>query len=74
MTKEESDARFRDVLNTKQLCARRPFLNEGTLRYQRSAGGGPPSFMVGGKVLYRLSEVDAWLEEQEASSRRGGAA
>lgn len=74
MTDDVSDTRFQDVLTTKELCERRPFLNAGTLRYQRSAGGGPPSFTVGKKVLYRLSDVDAWLDQQEAASRRGGAA
>lgn len=30
----------------------------------RSRTQGPPRFRVGGRVRYRLSEVEAWLEQQ----------
>nr|WP_257720753.1 helix-turn-helix domain-containing protein [Mycobacterium sp. JS623] len=39
-------------------------LSVGTLRYWRHIGsGGPPSIKLGRRVLYRRSEVDAWLKE-----------
>ncbi|MCX2934721.1 helix-turn-helix domain-containing protein [Mycobacterium sp. CVI_P3] len=34
-----------------------------TLRYWRHTGtAGPPSFKLGRRVLYRRSDVDAWLQ------------
>ncbi|OZE92770.1 hypothetical protein CH298_02775 [Rhodococcoides fascians] len=61
---------------TRQVHERWPFLAEGTLRFWRMQGGkqGPPSFMIGRKVLYRASEVEKWLAAQEAATVRGGAA
>lgn len=48
-------------------------LPEGTLRYYRQLGIGPASFKLTGKrVVYRRSEVDRWVAEQEATSGRGG--
>lgn len=48
-------------------------LPEGTLRYYRQRGIGPASFKLGGRrIMYRRSEVDRWIAEQEAASTRGG--
>lgn len=33
-------------------------------RKARSKTDGPPSFLVGGRPRYRLSEVEAWLESR----------
>ncbi|WP_264002360.1 helix-turn-helix domain-containing protein [Mycolicibacterium diernhoferi] len=39
-------------------------LSAGTLRSWRHTGsGGPPSVKLGGRVLYRRSDVEAWLRE-----------
>lgn len=46
----------------------------GTLRYYRSTNQGPASFTLGRRVVYRQSDVDRWIAEQEKSTRRGGAA
>lgn len=47
----------------------------GTLRYWRHCDQGPASFTLNRKkVVYRRSEVERWITEQEANSRRGGAA
>jgi predicted DNA-binding transcriptional regulator AlpA len=36
----------------------------GTLRYWRHGGtGGPPSFKLGRRVMYRRAEVEKWLGE-----------
>lgn len=43
-----------------------------TLRYWRHAGLGPASFTLGRRVVYRLSEVERWITEQEKATRRGG--
>jgi hypothetical protein len=44
----------------------------GTLRYWRHAGIGPASFTLGRRVVYRRSEVERWIAEQERTTRRGG--
>lgn len=35
-----------------------------TLRYWRHRGEGPASFRMGRRVMYRRSDVEAWVEEQ----------
>lgn len=35
-----------------------------TLRYWRHVGSGPRSFKVGRRVMYRKSDIEAWLSEQ----------
>lgn len=47
-------------------------INAGTLRYWRSTNQGPTSFALGKRVVYRRSEVERWIAEQEAATRRGG--
>lgn len=44
----------------------------GTLRYFRSTNQGPASFTLGRRVVYRRSEVERWITEQEQATRRGG--
>jgi hypothetical protein len=63
-----------DILTTKQVVQEYPQFNYGTLRYWRSANEGPPSFTLGprGRVVYRRSELEAWLAEVEQATRRGG--
>jgi excisionase family DNA binding protein len=38
-----------------------------TVRYWRATGTGPRSARVGGRVLYRASDVAAWVEAQFAA-------
>lgn len=40
-----------------------------TLRYWRHMGTGPESFKLGRRVMYRTSDVRAWIEEQYAAAR-----
>ncbi|WP_100466175.1 helix-turn-helix transcriptional regulator [Mycobacteroides abscessus] len=47
-------------------------IEAGTLRYWRSVNVGPPSFNIGRRVVYRRSEVERWIAEQETATRRGG--
>jgi Predicted site-specific integrase-resolvase len=39
-----------------------------TLANWRSAGSGPPFVKAGGRVLYKESDVYAWLDSRRASS------
>ena len=39
-----------------------------TLRYWRNRGVGPHSFRLGRRVVYRLSEVHDWFNDQEDDS------
>lgn len=42
-----------------------------TLSTWRRRNQGPPSFKRGKRILYRRSELEAWLRAKEASTRRG---
>jgi predicted DNA-binding transcriptional regulator AlpA len=39
-----------------------------TLRYYRHKGTGPKSFKLGGRVVYKVSDVEAWIQQQYAAS------
>jgi hypothetical protein len=45
-----------------------------TLRWYRATHQGPKSYIVAGRVVYDIADLDAWLDEQKAQSVRGGAA
>jgi predicted DNA-binding transcriptional regulator AlpA len=62
-----------ELLHTKQV-EQQYGINAGTLRFWRSTNQGPASFTLGrrGRVVYRRSEVERWLTEQETTTRRGG--
>jgi predicted DNA-binding transcriptional regulator AlpA len=41
-------------------------LSVGTLRWWRAVGkGGPESFKLGRRVMYRRADVEKWLEEAQ---------
>ncbi|MDX1878211.1 helix-turn-helix domain-containing protein [Mycolicibacterium sp. 141076] len=63
-----------DLLTTKQVCEQYPVFQPATMRFWRSANQGPASFTLGqrGRVVYRRSEIERWLAEQEQATRRGG--
>lgn len=63
-----------DLLTTKQVCEEYPAFNPGTMRYWRHNNEGPASFSLGrgGRVVYRRSEIERWIAEQEQATRRGG--
>lgn len=54
------------LLNTPEAAAiiRRP---PATLRYWRSIGEGPPSFRLGGSVVYDEGELFAWITTQKTA-------
>ncbi len=65
-----SDAQV-SLLTTSEVAAltRAP---EATVRYWRHLGTGPRSFKIGRRVVYRESDVMAWLEERMAADPSSG--
>ena len=52
-------------LLTLQEVAERYNIAENSLRYWRAQGTtGPKSARIGRRVMYRASDVEAWVEEQ----------
>lgn len=43
----------------------------GSLRAWRHMGKGPKSFKLGGRVTYRKSDLDAWIQAQYDESVTG---
>jgi predicted DNA-binding transcriptional regulator AlpA len=60
-------------MTTRQV-AEETGINPGTLRYWRATDQGPASFSLGRRVVYRRSEIERWITEQERATRRGGGA
>ena len=61
-----------DELLTAADVSARTTIPTGTLKAWRHYGGGPRSFKLGRRVLYRRADVDAWLAEQYAATGRSG--
>ncbi|WP_078900692.1 helix-turn-helix transcriptional regulator [Streptomyces sp. SBT349] len=45
-------------------------ISENTLYVWRHKRQGPPSFRMGGRVMYRVSVLDEWVAQQEAADSR----
>ena len=45
-------------------------LSPNTLYVWRHRRQGPPSFRMGARVMYRITALDAWIEQQEQSDSR----
>ena len=46
-----------------------------TLRYWRHIGYGPRSFKIGGRVVYKLEDIERWLEQaynDDTAGQRAG--
>lgn len=39
-------------------------IKRSTLYYFRSVGGGPKSYRIGKKLVYKRADVEAWVELQ----------
>jgi len=44
-----------------------------TLRYWRHLGTGPRSFRLGRRVVYRVGDLQAWIDTQASDSCAGAA-
>ena len=55
------------LLDIQQLAAK---LNTSvnTVRYWRTIGYGPKSARIGRRVVYRLADVESWIDAQFAAS------
>ena len=45
-----------------------------TLRYWRHLGNGPRSFRLGRRVVYRVADLQPWIDDQASASDAGAAA
>ena len=48
-------------LMTMAEVAEKTRIPENTLRFYRHKGTGPKSAKIGGRVMYRRADVDAWI-------------
>lgn len=53
-----------DLIFLDEVPHRYPVLNESTLRYWRHKGEGPPSARIGRRVVYRVKDIEAWLDRK----------
>jgi excisionase family DNA binding protein len=60
-----------DLLTVDEIAAELR-VPESTFRTWRSIGKGPKSFKLGRRVVYRRSDVEAWIAQQEQATTRGG--
>ncbi|MEU9126248.1 helix-turn-helix domain-containing protein [Streptomyces sp. NPDC048506] len=49
-------------------------ISPNTLYVWRHRRQGPPSFRMGGRVMYRISALDEWVMAQEQADSRSNAA
>lgn len=61
-------------LLTREQVAERYNIAHNTLRYWRQQGTGPKSGRVGRRVMYRITDIEAWIDEQHArpEKKEGG--
>ncbi|WP_435794851.1 helix-turn-helix transcriptional regulator [Nocardia beijingensis] len=62
---------MRELLTTKEV-SELTGIPVGTLRFWRHSGIGMASFALRKRVVYRRSEVERWIAEQESATKRGG--
>jgi predicted DNA-binding transcriptional regulator AlpA len=62
-----------DALLTIDEVAEATRLPVATLRYYRHLGTGPQSARLGRRVVYRRSDVDAWVDAHFAADNDHGA-
>jgi predicted DNA-binding transcriptional regulator AlpA len=53
-----------DLVLGLKATAERINVPEKTLRHWRSLGKGPRGVRIGRRVMFRVSDIDAWLDQQ----------
>jgi DNA-binding transcriptional MerR regulator len=71
---ERHQEEYMDALLTPAEVAERVRRPVATVRFWRATGTGPKSANVHGRVLYRQSDVERWLEDQFAAAEAGRSA
>jgi predicted DNA-binding transcriptional regulator AlpA len=68
----ESDTKQSELLVLEEVCA---WLRKSPaqLRWMRHNGTGPRSAKVGGRVMFRRSDVEAWIDAQFAADSKASA-
>ena len=61
---------MKQLLTPQKVCELYPVLNVNTLAYWRQIGCGPSWARLGKRIVYRQSDVDAWIEAQFAASAK----
>lgn len=56
-------------LRTKAQAAEFTGIPAATLSWYRHKGIGPKSALIGGRVMYRQEDLDAWIEEAFQSGK-----
>lgn len=59
-----------DPLMTLNEVAERLRRSPAQVRWMRHNGTGPPAAKISGRVMYRCSEVEGWIEAQFADQAR----
>lgn len=72
MGKDEIEA-INTRLMTMAEVAERLRRSENQLRWMRHNGTGPRSAKIAGRVMYRQSDVEAWIEDQFAADSKASA-
>lgn len=62
----------RTLLRTDEV-SKHTGIAEGTLRYWRHRGEGPPSFSLGRRVVYDADELSAWIDAQRSAADKASA-
>lgn len=47
--------------------------SEGTLRNWEASGKAPAHYRIGGRVMYRRSDIEAWVEKRRIEAAAPGA-
>ena len=67
-TPPDQDLTITEMLTSAE-TAELTHIKEGTLRYWRATGQGPPWFRLGPRrIAYRRSDVEQWIRSQFANS------
>ena len=64
-TNTYEEVRLPALLSLRELAA---YLGvpPSSVYYWRQHGGGPPGFLIGRQLRFRVADVDRWLQEQAA--------
>ncbi len=54
---------------SEQQVAERLGISRSSMQRLKHRGAGPPYAVVGGRILYRWSDVEAWFEANKPVSR-----